>query len=102
VAYLALAPKSNAATTAINQARQDVREQKIIPVPKHLRDGHYAGARELDRGVGYKYAHNHPDGVVTQSYLGVDREYYQPVPRGFENQLLERIKTLREALRGEA
>lgn len=102
VAYLALAPKSNAATTAINQARQDIRGQKIIPVPKHLRDGHYAGAKELDRGVGYKYAHNHPDGVVAQTYLGVEREYYQPVCRGFEAQLLERVRILRQALRGKS
>jgi putative ATPase len=97
-----LAPKSNAATTAINQARHDVREQKIIPVPKHLRDGHYAGAKKLDRGIGYQYAHQHPDGVVAQSYLGVDREYYQPVPRGFEQQLRERIRALRQVLRGES
>jgi putative ATPase len=99
VAYLALAPKSNAATTAISQARQDVRQHKIVPVPKHLRDGHYAGARQLDRGVGYQYAHDHPEGVVAQSYLGIDREYYQPVPRGFEQQLQQRLAQLRQQLK---
>lgn len=99
VAYLALAPKSNAATRAISQAREDVRHHKIVPVPKHLRDGHYAGARELDRGVGYRYAHDHPDGVVAQSYLGIEREYYQPVPRGFEQQLAERLSKLRLQLK---
>ncbi|MCE2793519.1 MAG: replication-associated recombination protein A [Blastopirellula sp.] len=99
VAYLALAPKSNAATTAIGQARQDVRQHSIVPVPKHLRDGHYAGARQLGRGIGYQYAHDHPEGVVSQAYLGVDREYYQPVPRGFEQQLAERLVQLRQLLK---
>jgi putative ATPase len=101
VAYLALAPKSNAATLAINSARQDIRQQKVIPVPKHLRDGHYAGARQLDRGVGYQYAHQHPDGIAAQSYLGVEREYYQPVPRGHELELSQRLAEIRQKLRGE-
>ncbi len=94
VAYLALAPKSNAATVAISQARQDVREQRILPVPKHLRDSHYGGAKELGHGIDYQYSHNASDGVGTQHY-GVDETYYEPVDRGFESELRDRLSRLR-------
>lgn len=95
VTYLALAPKSNAATLAIGAALEDVRTKCTLPIPRPLRDGHYAGAKNLGNGVGYEYAHNSPDGVVAQDYLGVDREYYHPVDRGFESKLAERIEKLR-------
>jgi putative ATPase len=99
VAYLALAPKSNAATTAIGAARRDVRENKIVPVPKHLRDSHYGGAQDLGHGDGYQYSHNEADGVAAQDYLGVDRYYYEPVDRGFERELSERLTKIRDKLR---
>jgi putative ATPase len=99
VTYLACAPKSNAATVAIGEARADVREGRLLPVPVHLRDGHYAGAKRLGHGQGYEYAHNAEDGVAAQDYLGVDREYYRPVPRGFERELAERLETIRAKLR---
>src|SRR6056297_3301291 len=57
VAYLSLAPKSNAATVAIGEALRDVREAPLIPVPLHLRDAHYPGAKQLGNGVGYVYPH---------------------------------------------
>jgi putative ATPase len=101
VAYLACAPKSNAATLAIQLARQDVREGRIVPVPRHLRDRHYAGAERLGHGQGYQYAHDADGAVAAQEYLGVDRQYYQPVPRGFEEQLRQRVEQLRQLLRGE-
>lgn len=100
VAYLALAPKSNAATAAIGQARQDVRENEIVPVPKHLRDSHYEGAAKLGHGEGYQYSHNSEDGVAAQEYLGVDRTYYQPVDRGFESELRQRIDKIKKRLNG--
>ena len=100
VAYLALAPKSNAATVAINHARRDVLEGEVVPVPRHLRDGHYRGAEQLGHGVGYEYAHDSEDGVVAQEYLGVDRQYYEPVDRGFERELSQRVESLRKKLRG--
>ncbi|QDV84385.1 replication-associated recombination protein A [Planctomycetes bacterium TBK1r] len=90
VAYLALAPKSNAATVAIGAARKDVRDQKIVPVPRHLRDSHSASAEREGRGEGYLYSHDSPHGIAAQEYLGVDRCYYQPVDRGFERELRER------------
>jgi len=99
VIYLACAPKSNSATTAIAAARQDVRENRLIPVPVSLRDAHYAAAERLGHGTGYQYSHDEPDGVAAQDYLGVEREYYQPSPRGFERELAERLEVIRAKLR---
>lgn len=99
VAYLALAPKSNAATMAIGAARRDVRENRVLPIPVHLRDAHYQSAAKLGHGVEYQYSHDSPDGVAAQDYLGVDREYYQPVARGFESELADRVERLRKTLR---
>ena len=99
VIYLACAPKSNSATTAIGLARKDVREKRILPVPKHLRDSHYGSAGELGHGVDYQYSHAEEDGVSAQDYLGVDREYYTPSGRGFEASIASRLEQIREKLR---
>jgi len=101
ITYLACAPKSNAATVAIGEARADVREGRTTPVPVHLRDSHYAGAKQLGHGAGYHYSHNEDDGVAAQDYLGVEREYYRPVDRGFESELGERLAAIRTKLRGD-
>lgn len=98
VTYLATAPKSNAATEAIFQARKDVREGELIPVPKHLRDSHYSGAQQMEHGKGYQYAHEYPDAIAKQSYLGVSKTYYQPVPRGFEAEIQQRLEYIRARL----
>jgi putative ATPase len=100
VTYLACAPKSNAATVGIGEARHDVREGRVLPVPVHLRDSHYPGAKRLGHGEGYQYAHDHPGGVAQQDYLGVEREYYRPVDRGFEQQLAKRLAEIRARIRG--
>jgi len=99
VTYLACAPKSNASTIAIGEATADIREGRLLPVPVHLRDKHYPGAKRLGHGEGYEYAHNAEDGVAAQDYLGVEREYYRPVDRGFERELAERLKHIREKLK---
>src|SRR5437868_169483 len=99
VTYLACAPKSNASTLAIGEARQDIREGRLLPVPVHLRDSHYPGAKRLGHGKGYEYAHAAEGGIAAQDYLGVEREYYRPVERGFEAELAERLKAIRERLR---
>ena len=99
VTYLACAPKSNAATVAIAEARADVQEARLLPVPVHLRDTHYAGAEKLGHGRTYVYAHDAADGIAAQDYLGVERTYYRPVPRGFEAELMKRLETIRERLR---
>ncbi|MEM6708268.1 MAG: replication-associated recombination protein A [Pseudomonadota bacterium] len=99
VTYLALAEKSNAATTAIAAARDDVRTGELLPVPRHLRDRHYAGARILGHGDGYVYAHEGADGIVEQDYLGVARTYYQPSPRGWEADAGARLAARRDKLK---
>jgi putative ATPase len=95
VLYLALAPKSNAATLAIEAARKDVKEGRTLPVPVHLRDAHYQGAQQLGHGVGYQYSHNHDGGWVDQQYIPADVEYYHPTDRGFEATLAQRLAELR-------
>jgi putative ATPase len=99
VTYLACAPKSNAATLAIGEARRDVTEGRLLPVPVQLRDRHYAGAQRLGHGEGYQYAHDAPDAVAAQDYLGVEREYYRPTDRGFERELAARLEVIRRRLR---
>jgi putative ATPase len=95
VTYLACAPKSNAATTAIGKAREDVRSGRTLAVPKHLRDASYRGAEKLGHGEGYEYSHNHPGGWVEQAYLPEQRRYYEPTDRGFEAEIRKRLEALR-------
>ncbi len=95
VIYVAMAPKSNASYKAVEAAQGDVRERRVLPVPVHLRDAHYRGAKRLGHGQGYEYAHDAPQGWVDQDYLGVEREYYQPVERGLEAELKRRLDELR-------
>jgi putative ATPase len=92
VIYVAMAPKSNASYKAVEEALTDVRERRVLPVPVHLRDAHYQGAKRLGHGQGYEYAHDAPEGWVDQDYLGVEREYYQPVDRGLEAELKRRLE----------
>jgi putative ATPase len=99
VIYVATAPKSNASAMAIWQAAKDVREGRTVPVPKHLRDGHYGGAKRLNHGEGYKYAHSYAGGFVEQDYLGVDKSYYHPTDRGYEARIAEYLAQFRSAPR---
>ena len=99
VTYMACAPKSNASTLAVSEARKDVREGRLLPVPVILRDSHHPAAKSLGHGQGYQYSHDSPDAVSAQDYLGVDREYYHPVDRGLERELAERLKGIRAKLR---
>lgn len=101
VTYLALAPKSNASYLAIDAAVDDVRHNRAQPVPQHLRDSHYPGAKRLGHGGGYEYPHDHADGWVDQDYLTIDREYYHPTSHGFEAQLAARLAELRHRRRNE-
>ena len=93
--YVALAPKSNAAYVAIDEALSDVRQRCVLPIPTHLQDSHYGGAKRLGHGEGYQYAHDSTDGWVDQDYLGIDRSYYRPVDRGFEAQLKQRLDEIK-------
>jgi putative ATPase len=102
VVHNALAPKSNAAYTGINEAIADVRAGKGGPVPPHLRGSGYAGAAKLGHGKGYVYAHDEPDAVAAQQYLPDDlagsTDYYRPTDRGFEARLQERWTWLKGRL----
>jgi putative ATPase len=104
VVHNALAPKSNAAYTGVNEAIADVRAGRGGAVPPHLRGSGYAGAERLGHGAGYVYAHDEPDGVAAQQYLPDDlagrTNYYRPTDRGFEERLRQRLEWLRLRLRG--
>ncbi|RME84979.1 MAG: replication-associated recombination protein A, partial [Zetaproteobacteria bacterium] len=100
--YLALAPKSNAAYVAEKRARALARETQDADVPMHLRNAPTRLMKELGHGKGYRYAHDAPDAVVDQAHFpeGVaPGPIYEPVDRGFEKRLRERLAWLAEARR---
>jgi putative ATPase len=97
VCYLATAQKSNAAYMAGEAAAKDVKEGRTLPVPLHLRDKGYRGAKEtFGHGIGYKYAHDFEGGWVDQEYIPADVEYYQPTDRGHEAKIKARLEELRK------
>ncbi|MCB1128601.1 MAG: replication-associated recombination protein A, partial [Verrucomicrobiae bacterium] len=96
--YLATALKSNSAITAIDAALADVQSGRTLPVPEHLRDAHYQGAKRLGHGEGYEYAHNHPDHFVAQDHLGAARRYYEAGTLGFEKKIKDRLDQWRAQL----
>ena len=89
--YIATAPKSNSTITAIGAAVKDVESGRTLPVPEHLRDSHYPGAKRLRHGEGYKYAHDYAGHFVAQDYLGSQRRYYEPTEQGAEKRIKERL-----------
>jgi putative ATPase len=93
--YMATAPKSNASAIAIWNAMSDVKNGRTLPVPKHLKDTHYKGAKRLGHGESYRYSHDFPEGFVRQDYLGVDKTYYEPTDRGHEAEIARRLKSWR-------
>src|SRR5699024_3586328 len=83
VIELALSEKSNSAYSALNAAIADVKTGRATHVPDHLRDSHYKGAKEMGRGVDYKYPHDYPNAWVQQQYLPdplTGKTYYEPKP----------------------
>lgn len=93
--YVACAPKSNAVYLGIDQALADVKDQKVQPVPVHLKDAHYPGAKKLGHGDGYKYAHDNPQHYVDQEYMPVSNIYYVPTDQGYEAKIKQRLKGLK-------
>ena len=94
--YVALAPKSNSAYLGIDAAIHAVRHKEQGEVPKHLRDAHYGGAKQLGHGVGYRYAQDYPNGYVEQQYLPdtlVGETFYTPLERGCEGEIVKAWKT---------
>lgn len=103
--HLATAPKSPGVVKAIDRAQADVRAGRVPPVPAHLRDGHYEGAKKIGSAVGYVYPHDDPKGVVTQQYMpdGLeDAVYYEPTDHGAEKRIKDYLGRLRALVRGRA
>jgi putative ATPase len=102
--HLALAPKSNAVIVAIGNAADDLRRGDVGRVPPHLRDAHYASAKKIAHGKGYRYPHDFPAGIVAQQYapdVVHGREYYVPSEHGAERDAAARLDRIRAALRGD-
>ena len=101
--HLATAPKSPSVIKSIDAALADVRAGHAPPVPAHLRDGHYEGAKAMGNAVGYVYPHDDPKGVVKQQYMpdGLeDAVYYEPTDHGAERRIKDFIGRLRGLVRG--
>ncbi|TCK92359.1 putative ATPase [Natranaerovirga hydrolytica] len=99
VAYVASAPKSNAAYVAIDTALEDVKNIRVNTIPPHLKDAHYQGAGKLGHGVSYQYAHHYPNHYVKQQYLPdelQDKTYYNPTNQGYEKQLKDYLEMLKK------
>lgn len=97
VSYIACAPKSNAATVAIEKAMDVVEHTKTAPIPSHLMDAHYKSAGKLGHGTGYLYAHAFPGHYVKQQYLPdtlVGEKFYEPTENGYEQTIREHFERL--------
>jgi putative ATPase len=98
--YIATANKSNSTILAIDSALDDVKSGRTLPVPEHLRDAHYQGAKRLGHGKGYKYAHDFPEHYVAQDHLGATKRYYEPSEQGTEKKIKERVEKWRAIAAG--
>ena len=86
--YVATAPKSNRAWAGLNQAMEDVKQGRMLAIPKYLRG---SGSKILGEGAGYKYAHDYEGAYVPQAYLPEGKIYYRPTENGFERRVKERL-----------
>lgn len=97
-AYMACAPKSNAAVNAIFAAMDSVKRTRTT-VPVHLQDAHYGGHEKLGHGMGYKYAHDYPNHYVKQQYLPDEirgEKFYELSDMGYEKKLKEYMKFIKD------
>ena len=99
VVYLAVAPKSNAVYKAYNQARAFIKQDGSRPVPMHLRNAPTRLMKDLDYGKGYRYAHDEAGGFAAgERYLPdgmAEPGFYQPVERGLEIRIAEKLRDLK-------
>jgi len=102
VVYLAVAPKSNAVYTAFKAVKAWVKQDTTRPVPMHLRNAPTKLMKSLGHGEGYRYAHDEPDAVASGECYFPDgmtpQAFYQPVQRGLEIKIGERVTHLRSLL----
>lgn len=100
VAYMACAPKSNAVYKAFNAAWSDARNKGSLEVPMHIRNAPTRLMADLGYSDGYRYAHNETDGYAAgETYLPealVGTRYYEPVARGLEIKIGDKLARLRE------
>jgi putative ATPase len=97
--YLALAPKSNSLYLTFSNVENDIKQFQSLPVPLHIRNAPTKLMKEVGYSKGYLYPHNFKDAVVYQSYLPdelKDKKYYYPTERGFEKELTERIRKIKD------
>ena len=93
--YLASAPKSNASYMGLEKATEAIQQENTKEVPTHLKDAHYAGAKQLGHGQGYQYAHDFKDHYVKQVYVEGGQQFYKPTEMGYEAKIknwLEHLK----------
>ncbi len=99
VNYVATAPKSNASYLSVEAAMNAVKNTRTDAIPVHLQDAHYKSAGKLGHGVGYQYAHDFKNHYVKQQYLPdalVGSTFYEPTDIGYEKNVAEHMKRLRE------
>jgi putative ATPase len=100
VIYLAVAPKSNAVYKAFNAVKAHIKKDGTRPVPMHLRNAPTKLMKELDYGKGYRYAHDEADGFAAgEQYMpdGMkDALFYEPVERGLEIKIADKLRTLKK------
>jgi len=97
--YVACAPKSNSCYEGINRALKDIENNRVYPVPEHLKDACYYGAKKLGRGKDYKYPHNYENNYVEQDYLPKEikhKSYYNPTSNGYEKIIRKRLQELKK------
>ena len=99
VVYLAIAPKSNAVYKAFNAAKAFIKQDGTRPVPLHLRNAPTKLMKSLDYGKNYRYAHNEEDGFAAgENYFPegmLEPDWYQPVNRGLEIQIADKLTALK-------
>jgi len=93
--YIAMAPKSNASYMGIERALSEVREERLSPVPSHLKSANYKGALRLGAGVGYKYPHNQKDHSIDQEYMKSRKTFFFPSDQGYEKIFKKRLSKRR-------
>ncbi len=94
--YVACAQKSNASYLGIEEAESDVKNERSLEVPEHLKDASYKGAKSLGHGKDYKYAHDYEGHYAKQEYKPEEKVYYRPTDIGFEAKIKKRLEELRK------
>jgi len=93
--YIAMAPKSNASYKGIENALASVREERLAPVPAHLKSANYKGASRLGAGIGYKYPHNYKGHYTDQQYMINNKMFFFPSDQGYEKIFKKRLSKRR-------